>query len=98
MTTIAPPHVPTRGARAWLVLAIVSFVATRGCILASVRPQETDVPIYLEYAVRAIDLGDEPYGPEFPIEYPPVAWWTMAAMRVGSGPALAPGSGRARGG
>lgn len=39
-----------------------------------------DVALYFDNAVNGVDIGLVPYR-DLPIEYPPLAWWTMATPR-----------------
>jgi hypothetical protein len=60
---------------------VLLFAATRGFILVTLEPAGSDLPLYLEYAHRAIDLGETPYTSAFQIEYPPLAWWVVSGVR-----------------
>src|SRR5688572_16041194 len=74
-----------KGARSQLFGAIVLFVVVRAYILIGLEPQASDASVYFSNVVRALDFGETPYA-DFPIEFPPVAWWTMAAARLLDGP------------
>jgi hypothetical protein len=66
-----------------LLLAVALFVLTRLYLLAVLEPMLSDVgEVYFDYAARAIDFGQTPYQGEFTVEYPPLAWWTIAAPRL----------------
>lgn len=67
--------------RIWFAGAVVAFIVTRLWLLFWFEPLlNGDVKIYLEYAVKGIDLSQQPYH-DLPLEYPPLAWWTIAAPR-----------------
>ena len=72
----------------YLVGAIVLFVLTRAYILFAFQPQASDLSVYFGNAVLVADLGKTPYSADLPIEFPPLAWWTMAAARQVSGAAV----------
>jgi len=61
-----------------LLFAVVLFVATRAWILFVLDPYYPDTVPYAQSALHASLEGYEPYA-EIPIEYPPVAWWLIAA-------------------
>jgi len=64
-----------------IVAAMVAFVLTRVWLLTSFQPlQNEDVLIYSKYAIDGVDLGHVPYL-ETDMEYPPLAWWTIATPR-----------------
>jgi hypothetical protein len=66
------------------------FVLTRLYILFGLQPLASDVSVYFSNTVRALELGETPYTHCLPIEFPPLAWWTMAApTMVGGGHASA---------
>ena len=66
-----------RGAPTATAVAIfILFVATRTFLLAVYKPSGTDLTVYHGYVSRAA-TGEVPYR-DFAIEYPPLAWWTMA--------------------
>ncbi|MGD0653011.1 MAG: phospholipid carrier-dependent glycosyltransferase [Thermoguttaceae bacterium] len=78
----------TRDGRTWtitkvlLAVAIALFVLTRSYILFFFRPMLSDVWMYYEYAVKAVDWQITPYTEEFVIPYPPLAYWTTCAPRM----------------
>ena len=80
MTLTRPTHdSPRLGMSFWL--AIVALIATRLWLWTSFQPLENgDTLIYFRYAVDGVDLGEVPYR-DTDIEYPPLAWWTIAAPR-----------------
>lgn len=77
-------------------LAIVAFLLTRVYLLLFFSPRYSDiVPVYFPYAVKGVDQKLCPYrdfgvehsdaGPNDAIEtieYPPGAWWVIAAPRL----------------
>lgn len=64
------------------VAALLVFVATRVWLLGWFEPKlNGDVLIYFRYAVDGVDLGHQAYR-ETDLEYPPLAWWTIATPRV----------------
>lgn len=65
-----------------IALAIALFVLTRAYILFFSRPMISDIPMYYEYAVKAVDLQQTPYTEEFVVPYPPLAYWTTCAPRM----------------
>ena len=77
-----------------VIAVIVLFAVTRLFILFGFEPQASDVSVYFGNAARAFDLKHTPYAGDFPIEFPPVAWWTMALARelAGSDVSLAAAS------
>ena len=69
-----------------LVVAAVLFVATRIYLLFFFIPLRSDLPtVYFDYASKVIDLHEAPYQSDVQIEYPPLAWWVIAAPRLISG-------------
>jgi len=68
--------------------AILLFIVTRCYIAFVLDPRLTDVTLYFDYAARAIDREKKPYS-DYAIEYPPVAWWSMAVPRLLDGRRLA---------
>ncbi len=66
-----------------VVVAAIALVwlISRGAILSSIDPDETDVELYFRYAVRGVDEDQVPYR-DFDIEYPPVAYWFVALPRI----------------
>jgi hypothetical protein len=64
-----------------LLAAIALFLLTRFYIAFILTPWITDVTLYFDYSVRAIDRHKTPYR-DFAIEYPPVAWWSMCVPRL----------------
>lgn len=65
-----------------LIAALLMFAATRVWLLGWFEPKlNGDVLIYFRYAVDGVDLGHVPYR-ETDLEYPPLAWWTIAAPRL----------------
>jgi len=67
---------------ALIVLAIALFVLTRFYILFFFHPQVSDISMYFEFAVRAIDFKQTPYTENFVVPYPPLAYWTTCAPRM----------------
>ncbi|MGA2797479.1 MAG: hypothetical protein ABSE63_07880 [Thermoguttaceae bacterium] len=69
--------------KALLALVIALFILTRFYLLFFARPLISDVGMYRDYAVRAVDLQKTPYTEEFgvPMPYPPLALWTTCAPR-----------------
>ena len=80
---MTPSHAPGRGktSSTLLVVAILLFVVTRCYMAFILNPRITDITLYFDYAARAIDRHETPYR-DYAIEYPPVAWWTIAAPRL----------------
>jgi 4-amino-4-deoxy-L-arabinose transferase-like glycosyltransferase len=78
---MAPPPLRTP----LVVSAIVLFALTRAYILFAFQPQASDLSVYFGNAVLVADLGKTPYSRDLLIEFPPLAWWTMAAAREMSG-------------
>ena len=74
--------------RAQLSVAVAFFVGTRVWILFGFEPLASDVTVYFTNAAYVADLGKTPYSRDLPIEFPPLAWWTMAAARQISGAAI----------
>jgi len=66
----------------WLFwTAVVLLVLTRLFLLLAFRPDSSDARgLYFEFAAKGVDLGQTPYK-DFMVEYPPVAWWAVAAPR-----------------
>jgi hypothetical protein len=70
----------TRDGRTWtiskvlLAVAIALFVLTRSYILFFFRPMLSDVWMYYEYAVKAVDWQITPYTEEFVVPYPPLGY------------------------
>jgi hypothetical protein len=64
-----------------LTIAILLFIITRCYIAFVLDPRITDITLYFGYAAKTIDRNREPYR-DFSIEYPPVAWWSIAAPRL----------------
>src|SRR5262245_48032095 len=83
-TSALSASAPLQGATspAWLLWsAVLLFVLTRGYLLIGFKPDASDVNgLYVQCGVRGVDFGRVPYQ-AFDIEYPPVAWWAMAAPR-----------------
>jgi hypothetical protein len=65
----------------YVLAAMALFVITRIYILFAFEPQASDVSVYFGTTFQAAELGRTPYSRELPIEFPPLAWWTMAAAR-----------------
>ncbi len=65
-----------------LAVIIVLFVLTRVYLLYFFSPMISDVSMYFEYAVRAIDFQQTPYTEEFVVPYPPLAYWTTCVPRM----------------
>ena len=78
-----PSPMPSTGqtSSALFAVAIALFVVTRCYIAFVLNPRITDITLYFDYSVRAIDRHEEPYR-DFAIEYPPVAWWSICAPRL----------------
>jgi hypothetical protein len=78
----------TRSDRFWTIskaliaIAIVLFVLTRSYILFLFRPQFSDIALYLDYAIKAVDKQLTPYTEDFVVPYPPLAFWTTCALRM----------------
>ena len=68
--------------------AILLFIVTRCYIAFVLNPKTTDITLYFDYAARTIDREEKPYC-DYAIEYPPVAWWSMAVPRLLDGRRLA---------
>jgi 4-amino-4-deoxy-L-arabinose transferase-like glycosyltransferase len=77
----------------WVAVAIGLFILSRAYILFYFRPMISDVGMYFEYAVRAVDLHQTPYAEikvgeeaqhpdEFVVPYPPLSYWTTLVPRV----------------
>jgi hypothetical protein len=65
-----------------LTAAVALFVVTRlGMLFVFEPPNSGEVRLYYAYASQGVDAHQTPYR-DFPIEYPPLAWWTIAAPRV----------------
>ena len=80
----APPAAPPtrslpRTSTALAVVAFLVFAATRIWLIADFMPQSSDLGLYFHYAEQSARAHEVPYQ-DFSIEYPPVAWWTMAAV------------------
>lgn len=73
-----------------IMLAFALFLVTRLGLLVLVPPMFSDVPLYAQYAVRAVDARQTPYA-DYRIEYPPVSYWLTLPPRWlnTSGPANA---------
>ena len=70
-----------------IVLAVAAFVLTRFYILFVLRPWLTDVPLYFQYAAKAVDFHQTPYQGGFEVNglslpYPPLTFWTMCLPRL----------------
>ena len=74
----------------YVLVAIALFVLTRIYILFAFEPEASDVSVYFGATFQAAELGKTPYSRELPIEFPPLAWWTMAAARQVSDSDLPP--------
>ncbi len=75
------PSNPSRWNRALIVSALGALVLSRVWLLAFFQPlYNRDVALYFDNAVNGVDIGLVPYR-DLPIEYPPLAWWTMATPR-----------------
>ena len=72
-------HLFSRGSL--LSLVLIAFLATRFWLLSEFTASGTDAILYGGFARLGVDCGQIPYR-DFEIEYPPVAWWLMAAPRV----------------
>ena len=61
---------------------LLSFIATRVYLLGFFHAALTsDVNFYFDYAVNTVDIGYAPYTAEMHVEYPPLAYWVIAAPR-----------------
>jgi hypothetical protein len=74
----SPPS-PWRSYAVWSAVAvfILSRIYLYGFMIAGV----SDVSVYFRYVVGGVDLGKLPYR-DIPIEYPPVAYWTISVPRA----------------
>ena len=78
---------PAPGDQTWttsktlIAVAIALFVLTRFYLLFFARPMISDVGMYRDYAVKAVDLKNTPYTEKFVVPYPPLAFWTTCAPR-----------------
>ena len=69
-----------------LIVAAALFVLTRIFLLYFFTPLRSDLPtVYFDDASKVIDLQESPYQGDVQIEYPPLAWWVIAAPRLVSG-------------
>jgi hypothetical protein len=69
---------------ACLAIVCAAFVATRVYLLFFFQPLYTDLVGYFEYAINGVDFRQTPYRDnptDRPLEYPPLAYWTMAVPR-----------------
>src|SRR5690348_11789392 len=65
----------------WL-LPLVAFVATRIYLVGFFEAALTsDMNFYFDHAVNTVDIGYAPYTEQIRVEYPPVAYWLIAAPR-----------------
>ncbi len=64
-----------------MAVAIGLYVLTRFYLLFYARPLVSDVGMYRNYAIKAVDLKQTPYTEEFVVPYPPLAFWTACAPR-----------------
>ncbi len=78
-----PSQTPSMGqsSSTLFAIAIALFVVTRCYITFYLNPLITDITLYFDYSVRAIDRQKEPYR-DFAVEYPPAAWWSICAPRL----------------
>ncbi len=81
-----------RADRAALAAVLVLFVVTRALILFAFQPEASDASVYFGYACRAVDLHQTPYAGDLRIEFPPMAWWAMAAAYLINGEHVLPES------
>jgi hypothetical protein len=65
-----------------IAVAIALFILTRSYLLFFAHPIISDVFMYFEYAVRAVDFQQRPYAENFVVPYPPLAYWTTIAPRM----------------
>jgi hypothetical protein len=87
MTNSPQLDTPT-GAPRWLwISAVVGFILTRAYLLGLLGPwlgvfvpNGTDAGLYFEYACATVDSGQTVYR-EIKVEYPPIAYWVIAAPR-----------------
>lgn len=77
-----PPPPPRSPFARWaLGSAVATFAVTRLAILFLLTPAYSDVLLYFDYATHGVDLGLAPYA-DMRVEYPPAAYWAMAAPRL----------------
>ncbi|MFO0947066.1 MAG: hypothetical protein U1D30_14175 [Planctomycetota bacterium] len=77
----APALDSTAGSSAWwLRTAVLAFAISRIYILYGLEPAGSDLPYYALLAYRAVDQKLEGYK-DFPVEYPPVAYWSIVLPR-----------------
>lgn len=70
-------------------LAYVVFAITRFWIFFLLIPVASDTTIYFRYSVKSVDLGERAFR-DYPIEYPPLAYWAMLTPRLATAERLTP--------
>jgi len=69
-----------------VVFALLCFASSRWLVLANPPSIGSDVHEHFwKLAVSHVDYGQTPYTSALPVEFPPLAWWQLRAVRELSG-------------